>query len=233
MDKLKVKHIFFDLDNTLWDHRGNSEFTLQQMFVDYNMESIYGITFQQWHPVFYDKNELLWEQIREGHIKKAELRERRFRDPFLQFKIDDKNLTNEWENVYLQRMGQMSGTVDGAVELLNYLYPNYPLHIITNGFEEVSAAKIENSELNGFFQTLTCADELNLRKPDPRIFKLAMQKSGANAEESIIIGDDWIADVIGGLGVGWQAIFFDSLNDGNALENVPTVKKLIEIKDLL
>ena len=233
MEKSKVKHIFFDLDNTLWDHRGNSELTLQKMFQEYQIEAKYGFTFDEWHPVFYDKNELLWEQIREGHIKKVELRERRFKDPFLTFGVNDSIMSAEWENIYLERMGKMSGTVAGAADLLAYLKPKYHIHVITNGFEEVSSQKIANSELNGYIQTLTCADELNLRKPDPRLFELAMNKAGAKPQESLIIGDDWIADIIGGLGVGWQAIFFDSLNDGNALENVPSVLHLSQIKELL
>ena len=233
MDHSKVKHIFFDLDNTLWDHRGNSEITLQQMFAEYQLQEKFGFSFEEWHPVFYDKNELLWEQIREGHIQKAELRERRFRDPFLMFDVDDLELTEEWENIYLDRMGQMSGTVQGAKDLLEYLQPNYHIHVITNGFEEVSHKKIENSDLNGFIQTLTCADEIGLRKPDPRLFQLALDKAGTVKEEALIIGDDWIADVIGGLGAGWQAVFFDALLDGNQMEDVPTVKSLHEIKNLL
>lgn len=233
MDKAKVRHIFFDLDNTLWDHRGNSEITLEKMFAEYSIQQKYGFSFEEWHPVFYDKNELLWEQIREGHIRKAELRERRFRDPFLLFEVDDRNLTDDWEAVYLAKMGKMSGTVSGARQLLEYLKPDYHIHVITNGFEEVSQSKIENSELNGFIQTLTCADEIGLRKPDPRIFQLALDKAEAVKDEALIIGDDWIADVIGGLGAGWQAVFFDALNDENQMEGVPTVKSLAEIKNIL
>ncbi|MDO5656365.1 MAG: YjjG family noncanonical pyrimidine nucleotidase [Flavobacteriaceae bacterium] len=233
MDKHLVKHIFFDLDNTLWDHRKNSEETLKKMYAEYDMENSYQIPFDKWHSVFYDKNELLWEMIREGQIPKAELRKRRFRDPFSHFDIQNDALADEWEEIYLTRMGKMNGIVEGAVELLQYLEPKYHLHIITNGFIEVSSAKIENSALNGYFQTLTCADELNLRKPDPRIFHLAMEKSQAKNSESLIIGDDWIADIIGGIGVGWQAIFFDTLRANNQMPKVPNVKKLQEIIPIL
>lgn len=233
MDKEQVQHIFFDLDNTLWDHRGNSEITLAQMFRDYHITEKHHISFDEWHPVFYEKNELLWEQLRERHITKEQLRERRFKAPFAYFKVFDIALANEFETVYLDKMGDMTGTVEGANELLEFLKPNYHIHVITNGFEEVSQNKLNNTGLNKWVETLTCADELGIRKPDPRIFTLAMQKANAQKENCLIVGDDWIADVIGGIGFGWQAIFFDALHDGNEIENVPNVKKLMEIKDLL
>ena len=233
MNKQKVQHIFFDLDNTLWDHRGNSEITLKNMFLEHEIQSKYNLSFDTWHPVFYEKNELLWEQIREGHITKAQLREKRFKEPFTLFGLNDESLWQTFEYEYLSRMGKMSGIVENADIVLDYLKLKYQIHVITNGFEEVSQAKIANSALNGFIETLTCADELNLRKPDPRIFDLAMQKAGATKENSLIIGDDWIADIIGGTSFGWQAIFFDTLNDENQLDEVENIKNLIELKALL
>ncbi|MGI9525952.1 MAG: YjjG family noncanonical pyrimidine nucleotidase [Weeksellaceae bacterium] len=231
--KEKIKHIFFDLDNTLWDHRGNSEATLKQMFKDYNITEDYNLNFDEWHQVFYEKNEYLWAELREGHIHKQELRDRRFTEPFKFFKIEDKALSEKFDIHYLERMAKMAGEVEGAKDLLNYLSPNYSIHIITNGFEEVSQDKINNAKLDVYVETLTCADEIGLRKPDPRIFELAASKANAKKDESIIIGDDWIADVIGGTSFGWKAIFFDSLDDNNQMEGVPVVKTLDEIKQYL
>lgn len=233
MDKTRVQHIFFDLDNTLWDHRGNSELTLEQMFSDYQLHDKYQVSFNDWHQEFYDHNELLWDSLREGKITKDQLRQRRFQEPFDQVGIQEVGLGEEFENVYLQRMGHMKGTVAGAKELLAYLHPNYTLHIITNGFIEVSEDKLKNADLQQYITTLTCADEIGVRKPDPRIFELAMQKANAPKENSLIVGDDWIADIIGGTSFGWQAIFLDCFNTENKLDQVPNIKSLVEIKDLL
>lgn len=233
MNKNKVHHIFFDLDNTLWDHRGNSKIVLEKMFRDYEIQKKYGIDFEEWHDFYYDHNELLWERLREGKINKEALREQRFYVPFAHYDIEDRVLSQEFENVYLEQVGKMTGTVEGAEELLAYLHPKYKIHIITNGFIEVSEAKIVNAKIDHYFSTLTCADEVDVRKPDPRIFTLAMSKAGATKGNSLIIGDDWIADIIGGTSFGWQAIFLDCFDSDNHLENVPVVKKLIEIKDLL
>ena len=233
MDKNKIQHIFFDLDNTLWDHRGNSKIVLGKMFKTYEITAKYGIEFEKWHDFYYDHNELLWERLREGKITKEELRDQRFYIPFANFGVKDFALSNEFEEVYLKEIGKMSGTVEGAEELLEYLSKNYTLHIITNGFIEVSEAKIVNAKIDHYFASLTSADELGVRKPDPRVFTLAMEKAGAAKENSIIIGDDWIADIIGGTGFGWKAIFLDCFRDENHLKGVPNVYKLLEIKNYL
>lgn len=105
--------------------------------------------------------------------------------------------------------------------------------MLSNGFKEVTYRKCELSGVKNYFETITSADEINIRKPNPEIFEYALNKSGAQKEESIIIGDDWIADVEGGLAFGMKAIFFDVFDDNYTAENVITVKKLSEIQGLL
>lgn len=234
MNKEKINHVFFDLDNTLWDHRGNSERTLQKMFDQYKIQEEYNISFAEWHTVFYEKNEILWAQLRDQEIDKQYLRNHRFRDSFEHFGIYNSDLNESFESNYLKNMTQEKGLVEGAVELLNYLKPKYKLHVITNGFIEVSYQKIETSELNGFFETLTCADEVGVRKPNPKIFTLAMDKADAQPTESVLIGDDWIADIVGGDSFGMNVIFLNRLGEvHNELPNVPQVEELVQIKKIL
>ncbi len=234
MNKEKINHVFFDLDNTLWDHKGNSERTLKKMFSQYNIQTKYHITFEEWHTVFYEKNEILWAQLRDQEIDKNYLREHRFRNSFEHFNIFNSELNQSFESNYLKNMTLEKGLVPGAVELLNYLKPNYKLHIITNGFIEVSSQKIETSDLKGFFQTLTCADEVGVRKPNPKIFRLAIDKAKAKPNESTLIGDDWIADIVGGDSFGLKTIFLNRNKETiNELAHVPRVDELIQITKIL
>ena len=230
----KIKHVFFDLDNTLWDHRKNARLTLQKLFQHYTIKDKYNIDFEDFHTEYDRVNEGFWAGLRDEKIDKAYLRKHRFYDTFLKFEIDDFKLSQNFENQFLDEIVEFNEVVPGTFEILNYLKEQeYVLHIITNGFEEVSEAKTINSDMKKYIETLTCADEIGIRKPDPKIFALAMEKAGSTKDNSIIIGDDWIADVIGGTGFGWQAIFFDVLNDNRQLEGVPTIKSLSEIKHLL
>ena len=171
--------------------------------------------------------------IRDKKITKEELRARRFKDAFDNLGIDNDALAKIFEEEYMETITNYNEVVDGAMELLDYLKPKYKLHIITNGFIEVSKRKIETSELNGYFDTVTYADEIKILKPDPRIFALAMEKSRAQKDESIYIGDDWIADAVGAKAFGMSAIFFDRLDDNFTMDNVPTIKHLDEVKKYL
>lgn len=233
MNKNIVKHIYFDLDNTLWDHRRNSILVLEKMFHENEITQKIDISFDEWHDVFYQKNEILWAKLRDKEITKEQLREQRFKKAFEFFDVQDDALADFFEENYLKEMNQMSEVVPGATELVDYLKSKYQLHIITNGFEEVSAQKIENAGMASAFQTLTCADEINVRKPDARIFEYAVAKANAKPQESLLIGDDWIADVIGATEFGMQAIFLDLLNENFQRDGVPVVKHLAEIHALL
>ncbi len=228
-----IKHVFFDLDNTLWDFRKNARFALAELYIKYDVENRYGFTFDEFHPFYHDSNEGLWALIRDKKITKEELRARRFKEAFDNLGIHDDELASIFEDEYMETITNYNEVVDGAMELLEYLKPKYQLHIITNGFLEVSKRKIETSDLNGYFETVTYADEIKILKPDPRIFTVALEKAGASKEESIYIGDDWIADAVGAKEFGMESIFFDRLDENFTMEGVPTIVHLDEVKNYL
>ena len=228
-----IQHIFFDLDNTLWDHRKNAYLTLKEIFAREKVQEKYQIGFEEFHKEYFTINENLWAGIRDGKIDKQYIRDHRFYDSFLFFGIDDKELSQKFENNFLDQIIENNELVEGAFDLLEYLaQKKYSLHILSNGFEEVTYRKCELSGIKNYFATITSADEINIRKPQPEIFEYALKKADAKKENSIIIGDDWIADVEGGLAFGMDAVFFDRFNDDFETE-VKTVKNLKEIFDYL
>ncbi len=142
-------------------------------------------------------------------------------------------MSEKFENRFLEEILHHNELVQDTVEILNYLRKkHYRLHVLSNGFQEVTSRKCELSGITEYFETITSADEINIRKPQPEVFAYALQKSGAAVEESIIIGDDWIADIEGGLAFGMDAVFFDRFNDDYDAE-VKTVKTLAELKNFL
>lgn len=229
-----IQHIFFDLDNTLWDHRRNAKLALEDLFKREQIREKYSLTFEEFHKEYFTVNENLWAQIRDGAIDKEYIRKFRFHNTFLFFGIDDFELAQRFEINFLDEIVLYNHLVEGAFELLEYLsQKKYRLHVLSNGFQEVTYRKCELSGIKNYFETITSADEINIRKPQPEIFEYALNKSGTKKAESVIIGDDWIADIEGGLAFGMKAIFFDVFNDNYTAENVKTVKKLSEIHELL
>ncbi|WP_285269794.1 YjjG family noncanonical pyrimidine nucleotidase [Kaistella rhinocerotis] len=230
---MKMQHIFFDLDNTLWDHRHNAYLTLKEIFEREKVRDKYNIHFEEFHKEYFTINERLWAQIRDGEIDKEHLRKHRFHDSFLFFGIDDFTLAQTFEKNFLDEILNYNDLVEGAFSLLEYLSDKgYTLHILSNGFEEVTYRKCELSGIKNYFKTITSADEIDVRKPNPEIYAYALNKAGAKIEESAMIGDDWIADVEGGKAFGLKVVFFDVFNDNYEAEGVTVIKKLAELKDI-
>lgn len=231
---MKIQHIFFDLDNTLWDHRRNAYLTIKDLFDKEEITLKYNIDFEEFHSVYHEINEKLWEQIRDGEIDKEYLRKHRFYDTFKHFGIDDLELSMFFEEHFLDKILNYNHLVESAEYVLDYLKAkNYTLHIISNGFQEVTERKCILSEIDHYFQTITSADSVGVRKPNPAIFEYSLGLSEAKKEESILIGDDWIADVIGAQNFGIDVIFFDVLNENKEVENLKVIKHLLQIKEYL
>ncbi len=231
---MKIQHIFFDLDNTLWDHRGNAFSTLKDIFYREEIRDKYQISFDEFHREYYTINERLWEQIRDGEIDKEYLRKHRFYDTFLFFGIDDMELAQRFESGFLDEILNYNDLVPGAFEVLEYLHDKgYQLHILSNGFQEVTARKCELSGIKNYFKTITSADEIDVRKPQPEIYEYALKKAAAEAQNSMMIGDDWVADVEGGKAFGLKVIYFDVFDDGYTADGVQVIRKLEELKNLI
>ncbi|MDF2553656.1 MAG: noncanonical pyrimidine nucleotidase, YjjG family [Chryseobacterium sp.] len=231
---MKIQHIFFDLDNTLWDHRKNAYLTINSLFEKEEITLKYNIDFEEFHSVYHEINEKLWEQIRDGEIDKDYLRKHRFYDTFKRFGIDDLKLSMFFEEHFLDKILNYNYLVEGAEYILDYLKSkNYTLHIISNGFQEVTERKCILSGIDHYFNTITSADSVGVRKPNPEIFEYSLDLSKAKKEESILIGDDWIADVVGAQNFGIDVIFFDVFNENPKQENLKVIKHLLQIKEYL
>jgi len=151
---MKIQHIFFDLDNTLWDHRRNAYLTLKDIFNRQKVSEKYNLNFEDFHREYFTINERLWEQIRDGEIDKDYLRKHRFYDSFLFFGIDDLELAQLFEDNFLDEILNYNDLVEGAFDLLEYLSEKkYKLHILSNGFKEVTYRKCELSGIKNYFET--------------------------------------------------------------------------------
>jgi putative hydrolase of the HAD superfamily len=231
---MKIQHIFFDLDNTLWDHRRNAYLTIKSLFEKEEINLKYNIDFEEFHSVYHGINEKLWEDIRDGIIDKEYLRKHRFYDTFKHFGVDDEALSMYFEEHFLDKILNHNKLVEGAQYILDYLKAkNYTLHIISNGFKEVTERKCILSGIDHYFQTITSADSVGVRKPRPEIFEYSLGLSDATKENSILIGDDWVADVVGAQNFGMDVIFFDVFNEDPHQENLKIIKHLLQIREYL
>lgn len=224
-----IQHIFFDLDHTLWDFDKNSALTFEVILKEQKIE----IDLNEFLSAYTPINENYWKLYRDNQISKEDLRTGRLKDCFQTLKYEVSPVVIETlSSQYIKFLPGFNNLLADTKETLQYLHPNYNLHIITNGFEEVQHSKLKNSKISSFFNTVTTSEEAGVKKPHSDIFFLALEKSGASPTNSLMIGDSYEADILGAENIGMRSVFFDYYQRE---DNIQThkIKKLNELKDYL
>ena len=229
----KYKHIFFDLDRTLWDFDAAAEVAFERIYEQYNLKSLGIPSAHEFHEVYHPLNERLWELYREDKITKADLNRTRFLKPLEHYGIHDVDLADHLSEDYVYWSPRIVRLVPGTMELLEYLKPKYHLHLITNGFEEVQDTKLTLSGMKPYFETLTVSEEVGVKKPNPEIFQYALRKAHATAEGSLMIGDEMAVDIDGARATGIDTVLFNPKGEKIDGERTFEVRNLLEIKQIL
>jgi putative hydrolase of the HAD superfamily len=231
---MKYKHLFFDLDHTLWDFDENARITMQQLHVDFNLPEKGIHDFDRFHQTYLAHNERLWAEYRNGRIRQDELRLKRMWLCLLDFNVDDEELAMQMNELFLQLLPSRNLLFPDTIEVLHYLeQKGYGLHLITNGFEEVQHNKLKNSGLSPFFNVVVTSECSNSLKPQKEIFEYALQKTGATVEESLMIGDALDVDVAGALNIGMDAVHVNYNRKEQDIQPTYTIYHLRELKEFL
>ncbi len=229
----KYKHIFFDLDNTLWDFDKSSMLAFEKVFEQFDLIN-YGIpSAKEFHKTYFVYNNQLWEQYRQGKIDKDFLKNERFRLPLKDYGIHDEKLAHELGENYTELAATTVALVPNTMEVLSYLKEkNYKTHLITNGFLEVQSIKMQASELDKYIDKTFVSEVVGYKKPDHRIFYHAMKEVGGTTENCVMIGDDLSVDIIPAKEIGMPHIYFNRKQTPHNEILDYEIKDLIEIKDL-
>lgn len=203
------KHIFFDLDHTLWDFETSAKQTFQQMYKEFKLKELGIADLQQFESAYTKNNTALWELYRDGKLEKDVLNVRRFDETLIEFGIESVQLAQRMAEYYVYNAPRSVYLFPYTREILGYLKQKYNLHLITNGFEEVQYTKLAISGLDVFFTTITTSEEAGAKKPDAEIFYLAFKKANAHSSESVMIGDDLDVDIAGANSVGMDQVYFN------------------------
>src|SRR5688572_8417790 len=221
MKQMKYKHLFFDLDHTLWDFDANARLTLHEIYHGHGLASKGVHDFDLFHKNYIIHNNHLWEKYRKGLLKVDELRWKRMALTLLDFKIGDESLAKALGDRFLDLLPSRTLLFPFAIEMLEYLTDKgYDLHLITNGFEKTQHCKLQHSGLACFFKEVITSEGSNSIKPKKEIFEYAFKKTNSAPEKSIMIGDSIDADIQGAINAGIDQVFVNHLNEKT--EVVPT-----------
>lgn len=224
-----ITDIFFDLDHTLWDFEKNSALAFEKVLNKHNIN----VDLAEFLVHYVPLNLKYWELYRKEEVTQTQLRYGRLKDTFdlLKYEIDDEKI-DVLSKEYIHYLPQYNHLFDGTIEVLDYLNDKYNLHIITNGFQEVQAGKMKNSNIEQYFKTITNSEMAGVKKPNAKIFEFALSLANAKKEHSIMIGDCIEADVQGALDFGIDAIHFNEHNL-TIPNHIKQVSHLIELKKYL
>ena len=230
---MHYKHLFFDLDHTLWDFDANARATLEQLHIDLKLADRGIHDFDRFYRNYLAHNDKLWARYRKGHIKQDELRLKRMWLSLLDFSIADEVLARELSDLFLQLLPSRTILFPDTVEVLQYLTDkNYNLHLITNGFEEIQLSKLQHSGIDHFFKEVITSEKAGSLKPQKEIFEYALLKTGAAIRESIMIGDTPDVDIAGAMSVGMDQVHVNYSNAPQELKPTYTITMLSQLKEI-
>ena len=131
--------------------------TLEDVWSHFQLYKLAGIEFDPFARKYLKVNAALWKKYNQQKISKQELRETRFKTVLEFFEADKFLEPFLLEDFYLNQCPYKPHLIEGSIEILDYLKDKgYELHVLSNGFEETTHLKLENSGIENYFlKTLT------------------------------------------------------------------------------
>ncbi len=230
------RNIFIDLDNTLWDFSTNSKNVLSVLFFKYGLDK-YFKDFDEYFKIYSGHNDYLWEQYALNKITKDELNKDRFAYPLKVKNLDLPEVEEGMQNNYLPLLSQQTELMPGCKETLDYLKAKgYKLYLVSNGFVEIQHKKLSGAGLYKYFDKLFFSEEIKAHKPSRVFFDTAIKSTNSKKKESIVIGDNFLADIEGAKNAGIDQVYFCPQGvTKEKLSFIPTytITHLSELKEIL
>lgn len=229
------KHLFFDLDHTLWDFERNSAECLADIYETFDLKGLNISNLETFQKEFSVVNRHHWSLLEKNLITHEDLRRRRFQETLENLGVKDlkKSFGLEINEYFLELLPKMAHLIEGAVDVLEYLLPKYELHIISNGWQDIQVNKMKSSEIHHYFGEIITNELAGTRKPDRGIFDYAIDITKANLVESLMIGDNYEADILGAINVNMDTVFYNPENISKGQKPTFDINKLVELKEIL
>lgn len=227
---MKYEIIIFDADDTLFDFKKSEKEALKNTMIEYGIEYK-----ESYHLKTYkDINSVIWKELEQGLIKQKELNIKRFKRLLERLNLDFDE--NEFAKSYVKNLSNASFLYNNTTKVIENLYKEYRLSIITNGLKEVQDNRIRKSSIARYFENIVISEEVGVSKPDPKIFEIALgnMKSTDNSKV-LIVGDSLTSDIQGGINFGIDTCWFNPNNIINTKKIKPTyeISNMINLKEII
>ena len=225
----KYEKLFFDVDDTLIDFKAAEKVALPIVFKEYKMDFT-----EEVESYYKTLNRQLWTALEYGEITREQLLERRFRETMQHFgqKVDGRKMDEQYRSLLVNTIV----LIDGAEQVLSQLSKNYELYIVTNGMIKTQHARLNAANLTPYFKRIFVSEETSYQKPQIEFFNYVMSNvENFNKSTSMIIGDSFSADIMGGFNAGIDTCWLNAHNQKVESTIQPTyvIRKLHDLVDVL
>ena len=230
-----VKHLLFDLDDTLFDFQKAEGIALRRTLTDLGIEPTEEIVGR-----YNVLNRAQWKRLERGELTLEQVKTERYRLLFEELGVDcsPAGATAKYE-MYL---GMGHYYIEGAPELLETLAPEYHLYLVSNGTPQVQHSRLASAGIEHYFDGIFISQEIGQKKPDRAFFSYCFERiPGLEPAETVIVGDSLTSDIWGGKNAGIRTIWFYPGSDREAREQTERegimpderIRRLADLPDLL
>ncbi len=225
----RIQFVYFDLDDTLLDHRRAQNLALEDLYD--SVRELRGHTIEEVKATYQEVNSRVWREYSEGTRDKEGTRTGRFRLLFEALRLEAD--ANEAANLYVSAYEDHWEFIPGAWEAYKKIAAGVRTGVLTNGFAETQHKKLRRfPELSASFSSIVISEEEGVLKPALALFEAAAERAGVPAEAIAYVGDSLGSDILGGLSAGWQVYWFTE-ECQNAPANVPCFQDWATLPALL
>lgn len=227
---MKYEIIIFDADETLFDFKKSEREALKNTILEFDIE------YDENHhlKVYKEVNTAIWKELENGLITQKTLKTERFKRLSDRLKVEFDEI--EFAKSYMKHLSFGSFLYDDSIDLVESLNKDYRLTIITNGLKDVQDNRIKKSIIAKYFEDIVVSEEIEVSKPDPKIFEHALNNiKHTDKSKVLIVGDSLTSDIQGGINFGIDTCWFNPNNIVNKTRIKPTyqISNLMELKDIL
>jgi HAD superfamily hydrolase (TIGR01549 family) len=203
-----IRAALFDLDDTLFDHRGCARDALSAVYGSHPcFQSMTFAALEQRHAEFLEQ---LHSEVMVGRLSVDAARIERFRRL-----LDAAGVNGHTETarvlawLYRDTYRQRRRAVTGAAALMAAVKRHARLGIVSNNVLEEQQEKLRVCGLDQFVDELVVSQEVGVSKPNPEIFRVALDRLRVTPQQTVMVGDSWAADVEGARAAGIRSLWFN------------------------
>ncbi|HEX8428676.1 HAD family hydrolase [Hymenobacter sp.] len=223
--------VLFDLDDTLFDHANTARAALANSTA--GLPEFQGVDLEVLYQQYSEILEEMHPQVLAGRYSYEDARRLRFQRLLTPYGLGTTPTeADQFARRHYANYQHLRRPVAGALPLLEALKPHHRIGIVTNNRTSEQQEKLAQLGMTHLVDALITSEDVGVTKPDARIYQVALERLHASPAETVMVGDNWLADVVGALAVGIRPLWLNRFGGTRALAHVDEITSLEPLEDV-